>query len=211
MLLACTYLRTVKYMQCLAAGIPCVMHTWLIECCRKNELLDKSDFLLPSGYSIISNSLINDRLVWDRLWITCLKILTSVCRSVFAKSCTLFNDIRFMLVSKNPRHAESWTSVLRAAKAVVVEDFPSASSGTATREFGGETTDTSDDFCLQQAGKANNGIDVIISDSTCPQSVIKRAQQMKIPIVSSEYVVQCLINGIRLGCEAHEKFGIGHK
>lgn len=114
-----------------------------------------------------------------------------------------------MLVSKNPRHAESWTSVLTAAKAVVVSDFP-PSSGTATRELQSESRDTSD-VCLPPAGKANNGIDVIISDSTCPQSVIKRAQQMKIPIVSSEYVVQCLINGIRLGCEAHEKFGIGHK
>lgn len=69
-LLACTYLRTVKYMQCLAAGIPCVMHTWLVECCRKNELLDKNDFLLPSGYSIISNSLITDRLVFVTRMIT---------------------------------------------------------------------------------------------------------------------------------------------
>ena len=41
---------------------------------------------------------------------------------------------------------------------------------------------------------------------------MKKAQQMKIPIVSSEYVVQCLINGRRLDCEAHEKFGIScHK
>ena len=60
-LLAYTYLRTVKYMQCLAAGIPCIMHTWLIECCRRNQLLDKSDYLLPSGYSIITSSLITDR------------------------------------------------------------------------------------------------------------------------------------------------------
>lgn len=60
-LLAYTYLRTVKYMQCLAAGIPCVMHTWLIQCCRKKELLDINDYLLPSGYSIITNSLITDR------------------------------------------------------------------------------------------------------------------------------------------------------
>ena len=61
----------------------------------------------------------------------------SLLRSVFAKSCSLFNGVHFMLVSKNPRHAESWTSVLTAAKAVVVDDFPS-SSGTATRKCGEE-------------------------------------------------------------------------
>ena len=33
---------------------------------------------------------------------------------------------------------------------------------------------------------------------------------MKVPIVSSEYVVQCLINGQRLSSEAHEKFGVCH-
>lgn len=60
-------------------------------------------------------------------------------------------------------------------------------------------------------GKASNSVDVIISDSTCPVSVIKKAQQMRIPVVSSEYVVQCLINGRRLPYEAHEKFGVAHK
>ena len=65
---------------------------------------------------------------------------------------------------------------------------------------------------MSPTGKASNAVDVIISDSTCPPSVMKKAQQMKIPIVSSEYVVQCLINGRRLDCEAHEKFGIScHK
>lgn len=54
-------------------------------------------------------------------------------------------------------------------------------------------------------------MDVIISDSTCPSTVMKKAQQMRIPVVSSEYVVQCLINGRRLAAEAHEKFGISHK
>lgn len=117
-------------MQCLAAGIPCVKHTWLIECCRRNELLDKNDYFLPSGFSIITNSLITDRLV---LFFLCLDDYLHFLffRSVSSKSSTLFNGIRFMLVSKNPRHAESWTSVLTAAKAIVVDDFPS-SSGTAT-------------------------------------------------------------------------------
>ena len=114
-----------------------------------------------------------------------------------------------MLVSKNPRHAESWTSVLTAAKAVVVDDFPS-SSGTATRKSHHEP-DSSSETGVATAGKASNSVEFIISDSTCPPTVVKKAQQMRIPVVSSEYVVQCLINGRRLSCAAHEKFGVGHK
>lgn len=60
-LLAYTYLRTVKYMQCLAAGIPCLMHSYVIECCKQNKALKRDDFILPSGYSIITSSLVTDK------------------------------------------------------------------------------------------------------------------------------------------------------
>lgn len=55
-------------------------------------------------------------------------------RMVFKKSAQLFKGVRFMLVSKNQRHSESWTPVLNAANAIVVDDLPS-SPGTATREL----------------------------------------------------------------------------
>lgn len=61
------------------------------------------------------------------------------------------------------------------------------------------------------AGKASNAVDVIISDASCPSHILKKAKQLKIPIVSSEYVVQCLINGKRLPYDAHEKFNINFK
>lgn len=53
---------------------------------------------------------------------------------VFKKSATLFKGIRFMLVSKNSRHSESWTPVLDAANAIVVDDLP-ASPGTSTSKW----------------------------------------------------------------------------
>lgn len=55
-------------------------------------------------------------------------------RMVFKKSATLFKGVRFMLVSKNARHSESWTPVLEAADAVIVDDLP-ASPGTSTSKF----------------------------------------------------------------------------
>jgi hypothetical protein len=61
-------------MQCLAAGIPCVMHSWVIECCKQNQLVKRDDFILPSGYSIITNSLTTDRYVV--LPFTCFRSVT---------------------------------------------------------------------------------------------------------------------------------------
>lgn len=49
-------------------------------------------------------------------------------------------------------------------------------------------------------------VDVIIADSSCPEEIIQKAEQLKIPIVSSEYIVQCLINGRKLPFDAHDKF-----
>lgn len=60
-------------------------------------------------------------------------------------------------------------------------------------------------------GKDSTKVDIVISDSTCPQRVIQKASELGVPIVTSEYVVQCLINGKRLPCTAHEKFGINFK
>lgn len=114
LLLAYTYLRTVKYMQCLAVGITCLMHSWVIECCRQNCLVKRDDFLLPSGFSITSKSLITDR-------------------QVFKRSASLFKGVRFMLVSHNPKHAESWTSVLKAANAVIVDDFTTPSNSSSRK------------------------------------------------------------------------------
>ena len=115
-----------------------------------------------------------------------------------------------MLVSKNPRHAESWTSVLRAAHAIVVDDFP-PTPGTATRELFVVCNKDTNLLFPSFPGKASNAVDIIISDSTCPSHIIKRAGQLGVPIVTSEYVVQCLINGRRLPTSAHDKFSINHK
>ncbi len=55
-------------------------------------------------------------------------------------------------------------------------------------------------------GKVPNSIDMIIGDATCDPELVKKMKQLKIPIVSGEYVVQCLINGRKLAVEQHPKF-----
>lgn len=56
-----SYLKTVKYMMCLSSGIPCIKFTWIIDSCKKNQLLSYVDYWLPSGFSILTNNLLQDR------------------------------------------------------------------------------------------------------------------------------------------------------
>ncbi|XP_022246312.1 TP53-binding protein 1-like isoform X2 [Limulus polyphemus] len=57
-LVADTYLETYKYIQSIAAGIPCISHVWVNNCCSMNSLLDYHSYLLPTGYSVVEKKLI---------------------------------------------------------------------------------------------------------------------------------------------------------
>lgn len=71
-----------------------------------------------------------------------------------------------------------------------------------------------DDF-LNQTGakvssvKSSRGMSMVtkvLSDNPCPESYIKRAQEMGIPIVSPAWVTQSLINNSRLSADRHPSF-----
>lgn len=49
-------------------------------------------------------------------------------------------------------------------------------------------------------------VDIIIGDATCAEELAARAKQVKVPVVSSEYIVQCLINGRKLPFDAAKCF-----
>ncbi len=54
-------------------------------------------------------------------------------------------------------------------------------------------------------------VDIIIGDTSCPIELVKKAKQMKIPVISSEYIVQCLINGRKLSYDASPIFSYTYK
>lgn len=60
-LIADTYHRSVKYIQCLAGGIPISSHLWIIDSCKAGRLLDRDSYILPAGFSVITHSLSSDR------------------------------------------------------------------------------------------------------------------------------------------------------
>lgn len=48
--------------------------------------------------------------------------------------------------------------------------------------------------------------DVVVTDPSCPASVLKCAEALQLPVVSQEWVIQCLIVGERIGFKQHPKY-----
>ncbi|CAL1264124.1 unnamed protein product [Larinioides sclopetarius] len=161
-LLANTYLRTMKYIKCLAAGIYCIKHHWVQNCCFKGEILNHSCYNLPAGKSLITNQIVE----WH------------------GKSDVL-KGLKICLISapENP-FVYTWAPVLLAAKADFVQkwNLPSSKSG------------------------GNIHVDVLVTNIHCPSEILQSAKRRKIPIVSSEWVIQSLIAGKCLQYDAHPKF-----
>ncbi|XP_027195462.2 uncharacterized protein LOC113790047 [Dermatophagoides pteronyssinus] len=168
--IADTYSRSIKFIQCLAGGISIVSHQWIIECCRQNRILDRESYILPAGYSIITNALSSDK-------------------STFKRSSVLFKGAKFYFGSDQPdKLKQLWSPVLLAAQATIVPNDPNIHN-------------------TLQRGQ----IDIVIGDASCPNGLIQKAKQLKIPIVASEYIVQCLINGRKLSYDASPSFSYLHK
>ncbi|ELU05991.1 hypothetical protein CAPTEDRAFT_19900 [Capitella teleta] len=92
------------------------------------------------------------------------------------------NVLRLLKVcvsSKNKKYVETWSSVLEVAGCVVKD---------ASMTF--------------EPGVVN----FVLADASIASHVKSSAIDLGIPIVSSEWVIQCLINGQRLPYDAHEKF-----
>ena len=59
--------------------------------------------------------------------------------------------------------------------------------------------------------KTGGQIEIVIVDASCPAALVSKIKQLKIPIVASEYIVQCLINGRKLPYDASPLFSYLHK
>lgn len=161
-LLASTYLRTIKYMQCLATGIPCVRHTWITHSCCAGEVLDYRSYVLPAGFSVLEDKVVEWHGKTDAL--KGLKIS--------------------LIAERNKAFLDTWTPVLLAAKADLVQKSS----------------------LLSYAVKDTSVIDIVVTDSSCPKKFLTAAERNRLPVVSSEWVIQCLICGFRLPHDAHPKF-----
>ncbi|XP_014679978.1 PREDICTED: uncharacterized protein LOC106819911 isoform X2 [Priapulus caudatus] len=88
--------------------------------------------------------------------------------------------LRIMILSVNSMFKELWSPVLVAAGGEVVGEL----------------------YALHP--DAPNPVDVVMADQI--DNVTQSVGQLSIPVVTSEWIIQCLVNGFRIDCNAHSKF-----
>ncbi|XP_063305018.1 TP53-binding protein 1 isoform X3 [Pelobates fuscus] len=97
-----------------------------------------------------------------------------------------FQDLRFLVVSDQKENfLEMWSEILMVGGATTVKQHNSS--------------ETNKDVAL-------GVFDVVVTDRSCPESILKCAQALNLPLVSQEWVIQCLINGEKLGYHTHPKY-----
>ncbi|XP_031638738.1 mucin-5AC-like [Contarinia nasturtii] len=93
---------TAKYVQCLAANITAVSHEWIVESCQRNKLLNKDEYVLPSGWSIIESKY--------KPW--------SIGRGRDQRK-NAFNKTTIILTSQQSDFVEFWSRVCKSAGAKI--------------------------------------------------------------------------------------------
>ncbi|KFW87110.1 Tumor suppressor p53-binding protein 1, partial [Manacus vitellinus] len=99
LLIADQHCRTRKYLLCLASGIPCVSHIWVHDSCHANELQNYRNYLLPAGYSLQEQKLVEWRPREN-----------------------LFHDLKVLLVSDQQQSfLDLWSEILMTGGAASVK------------------------------------------------------------------------------------------
>ncbi|XP_066885214.1 TP53-binding protein 1 isoform X13 [Kogia breviceps] len=97
-----------------------------------------------------------------------------------------FQNLKVLLVSDQQQNfLELWSEILMTGGAASVKQHHSSAHNK--------------DIAL-------GVFDVVVTDPSCPASVLKCAEALQLPVVSQEWVIQCLIVGQRIGFKQHPKY-----
>ncbi|XP_016067086.1 PREDICTED: tumor suppressor p53-binding protein 1 isoform X2 [Miniopterus natalensis] len=97
-----------------------------------------------------------------------------------------FQNLKVLLVSDQQQNfLELWSEILMTGGAASVKQHHSSAHNK--------------DIAL-------GVFDVVVTDPSCPASVLKCAEALQLPVVSQEWVIQCLIVGERTGFKQHPKY-----
>ncbi|XP_078740165.1 TP53-binding protein 1 isoform X1 [Lampetra fluviatilis] len=102
----------------------------------------------------------------------------------------LFEDTRVLLVSEDHESfLDLWSEILMAAKAATVTCHkPTPNNDVAVAKY-----------------------DLLVSDASCPPGMLHCAAALEMPVVSSEWLVQCLVTGHRVPFTSHPAFRHDHR
>ncbi|XP_077988652.1 TP53-binding protein 1-like [Glandiceps talaboti] len=103
---------------------------------------------------------------------------------------TALAGLSVLVLSRNPDDEDFeqfWESVLMAARCKKVSKLPA-------------------DFSIAKQPRKSLNYDVIVTDRTCPEDLLVKAKNLDLPVVSCEWIIQCLINGKRMAYNGHPKY-----
>nr|CAD7267231.1 unnamed protein product [Timema shepardi] len=187
-LIANKTLQTPKFLLCLAYKIKIIRNTWVIAQCR-GQNVDPGGFKLDAGYS------------WEK---------EKMMHISYKKTHLPLTNQEVRVVSDSKNFIHFWTEILTALGANVLEN--SSLSRGESRLFlplllhtlsNGHVVSTR---LVLLSESSNKEVDVIVSDFACADEVQLEAERYNIPVVSSTWVSQCLINWTKLKYDGHPKY-----
>lgn len=147
-------------------GLQAISHDYIIECCRREQLVDVRRFLLPAGWSHSASRLIR----WQ----------TGRAEDQRHNAVPL-KGVTIMVASDCIEFETFWTRVCEMAQASVMMVM-------STHDISGPTGG------------------YFLTDAEFSGEVKAKAEHFRIPVVSTVWVVECLVTGALCAPDAHEKF-----
>ncbi|XP_033750822.1 TP53-binding protein 1-like isoform X2 [Pecten maximus] len=93
-------------------------------------------------------------------------------------TCNLLVNVTVMVESQSARFREEWSTIIQIAGGVVETKI--------------QTRD--------------HRVNVILTDNTCSNTVLRRAKQLSVPVVSTEWMIQSLINSQLMAYDGHPRY-----
>jgi len=181
--------RTMNYLLCLAHSVPLVSHIYILDCVRSSKLLDRAAYLLPAGFSVLlmrnveqgqdnSCDLNVNGCLMPYPPATSTRLSSRVKNDDAAAGTSrtkVLSGLHVLLLSTDKQFNRDWQSVLDSLGCSVTCRHSQSSRLSQIR-------------CP----------DVVVSDSTAPVSMCKDLRNADIPVVSSNWIIQCTINNARI-------------
>ncbi|XP_035700186.1 TP53-binding protein 1-like [Branchiostoma floridae] len=95
----------------------------------------------------------------------------------------IFQNMDVLVVSESRDFRDVWADILVAAGCVMAKKVSK-----------------------EEAESAPLDCDLVVSDPSCPGALVQRAGQLGVRVVSTEWVIQCLIHSHRVGYTGHAKY-----
>ncbi|XP_063830242.1 uncharacterized protein LOC135079516 [Ostrinia nubilalis] len=185
---------------CLVGDIRAVTHEWVIESCIKNQLVDVEAYLLPAGWSLQKQQHID--------WVTHGWVIESCIKNQLVDVEAYLLPAGWSLQKQQhidwaPSSGKRNTSFFKDKLIVLCSDNDSTFLKFWDRvcTLAGANTRVVNEDDLNMAGAL-----ALVTEWDCPHEVQNKANQDNIPLVSTHWVIQCLVEAKVLDPNGHANF-----